>query len=216
LIQYTNDTGKPVEIRLPDGSLVTLNTGAVMNYPHVFQKKTREVQLTGEAYFSVLKNPKGPFVIKTENSFIRVLGTSFNVRALKNEDRVIVTVEEGRVEFGYALEQKKAKVEITAGETGLLEKGNKLSRVSTRDNNYLAWKTGTLTFIKTPLMEVIHAVERYFFIKIKSENSALDSVSVDVTLYRDNEAEMIRTIEMLIGYKIIPKDSLYIITTEPI
>jgi len=215
-IMTADNTGKPMDVRLPDGSLVTLNTGATLRYPHVFRKQKREVKLSGEAFFDVSSNPGKPFIVKTENTFIRVLGTSFNVRALKNEASVVVTVEEGRVEFGSVLEPEKSGVEIAAGETGILEKGKSPSIASTRDNNYLAWKTGILTFHKAPVTEVIHAVEKYFFVRIQSENRFLDSVSVDVTLYRENKAEMIKTIEMLIGFSIIPKDSLYIITAEPI
>jgi transmembrane sensor len=216
LITQINDTGAPLNILLPDNSNVTLNKGASLIYPRVFKKHLREVQLNGEAFFQVLKVQDKPFFINAGKSYVRVLGTSFNVRALKNEDIVTVTVEEGRVEFGSKLTKKNIKVELTQGESGILEKGTKLRYETNSDVNFLAWKTGKLIFNKTTLGDVTKAIEKYYHLNIQPENNNLDSVKVDIILYKVSEDEIIRSLEMLLGLKIIHKDSVFKITAEPI
>ena len=70
---------------LQDGTVVWLNSETKMRYPVQFSGQNREVWLEGEAYFKVAKNEKQPFVVKTENMDVRVLGTEFNLKAYADE-----------------------------------------------------------------------------------------------------------------------------------
>jgi ferric-dicitrate binding protein FerR (iron transport regulator) len=82
---------------LPDDTKVTLNENTKITYPEKFKSEERAVELTGEAYFEVERDEEKPFVVRAHNAVVRVLGTSFNIRALEEETEVSVTVEEGKV-----------------------------------------------------------------------------------------------------------------------
>src|SRR6185437_15508137 len=90
--------GSPSKIQLPDGSLVWLNADSRLTYRNADQGATREVQLTGEAYFEVAHDPVHPFLIHTATIDIRVLGTSFNVQCYGNERTTETSLFQGSVE----------------------------------------------------------------------------------------------------------------------
>lgn len=86
--------------RLPDGSLVRLSPGATLTYPdNLNDLPIREVSVTGTGYFAVTSRPEQPFIVHTEVTDIRVLGTRFLVVEETTSDRTIVEVEEGKVAF---------------------------------------------------------------------------------------------------------------------
>jgi len=89
--------GGEYKIRLEDGTTVWLNSETKMRYPVQFSGQNREVWLEGEAYFKVAKNEKQPFVVKTENMDVRVLGTEFNLKAYADEKWVQATLVRGEV-----------------------------------------------------------------------------------------------------------------------
>ena len=84
-------------ITLADGSKVWLNSGTVLRYNSDFGKKTREVFLEGEAYFSVSENKELPFRVRTNDIYITALGTAFNVKAYNDENIIETTLEKGNV-----------------------------------------------------------------------------------------------------------------------
>lgn len=90
--------GSKSRVTLPDGTLVVLNAGSVLSYPNDFGQKKREVQLTGEGYFDVVKMADHPFVIHTPTIDVKVLGTTFNVRAYGDESHTETALISGGVE----------------------------------------------------------------------------------------------------------------------
>jgi transmembrane sensor len=90
--------GSKSKIQLPDGTQVWLNADSKLKYNQDFMGAYREVQLTGEAYFDVAKDKSRPFIIHTGPIDIRVVGTSFNVRAYPNEKTTETALIHGVVE----------------------------------------------------------------------------------------------------------------------
>lgn len=86
------------KILLPDGSTVWLNAGSKLEYPEQFDKKDRIVTLEGEAFFDIVKDAHRPFLVKTAEFSIRVLGTSFDVRAYPHEDSAVAALIQGAIE----------------------------------------------------------------------------------------------------------------------
>ncbi|WP_256006777.1 FecR family protein [Pedobacter deserti] len=84
------------KVSLPDGSTVILNDNSILEYPKVFSGKSREVVLRGEGYFDIKHDPMRPFVVQSEGLTTIVLGTAFNIRALKGTP-IVVTVTRGKV-----------------------------------------------------------------------------------------------------------------------
>lgn len=99
--------GKEFSLRLSDGTQVWLNSESSLVFPVRFGDGPREVTVTGEAYFDVAHDEAHPFVVKTENLSVRVLGTAFNVRAHAADPLTEVVLERGSVRLqtpeGYNL-----------------------------------------------------------------------------------------------------------------
>ena len=83
---------------LPDGTIVTLNSGTSFRYPLTFGGKNREVYLNGEAFFDVYKDREHPFIIHTNKMNVRVLGTAFNIKSYDNESRSETSLIHGSIE----------------------------------------------------------------------------------------------------------------------
>ena len=82
---------------LPDGTTVWLNAGSTLHYENDFRGTTRIVRLEGEAFFDVIKDPKRPFIVRTSDIDIRVLGTAFNVKSYPEDKNVETTLYRGLV-----------------------------------------------------------------------------------------------------------------------
>lgn len=96
--QVTTKPGSRTQLRLPDGSTVWLNASSNLTYEENFGKKFREVNLTGEAFFDVAKDPSHPFIIHTGVIDVKVLGTAFNIKSYPNDANTETSVIRGKVE----------------------------------------------------------------------------------------------------------------------
>ena len=90
--------GSKTNLVLPDGSMVWLNADSKLSYNEDFGKQGREINLSGEAYFDVVKNPGKPFIVHTPVLDVKVLGTTFNVKAYQNDNSTEATLIKGSVE----------------------------------------------------------------------------------------------------------------------
>lgn len=94
--------GSRLKARLPDGTTVWLNAGSLLEYDNDFGKSDRKVSLTGEAFFDVSHNKEKPFIIHTAAFDLKVLGTTFNVRAYPEEKRTEASLITGMLEVSFA------------------------------------------------------------------------------------------------------------------
>jgi len=164
--------GETQSITLADGTAVWLNENTRFSYPKSFTGERRPVELKGEAFFDVAKNPDKPFEITTAESEVKVLGTSFNVRAYPKEATTTVTVKTGKVQF---LEKGEGKmiVLIQNQEAVILHETRQISTNKRADMNALAWQTNHLRFKSRSLTEVFDIMERHFKVEINCTNEAL-------------------------------------------
>ena len=159
---------------LPDGSEVTLQKGSSLKIGDF--EKGRAVFLTGRAYFDIEEDKSLPFVINTKSARIQVTGTSFVVNNL-TEDATEVFVESGSVALYQnptAFKGSSMMVNLSEGEMGRLavdQRGIRKRKV--KDQNYLAWKTGVLTFKDTFMAQVAYALEDMYGLQISYENEAI-------------------------------------------
>ena len=170
LVQHQTGNQERMEHVLPDGSTIWLNQNTSIAYEKGFEPRT--IQLEGEAFFDVVRDPENPFVIIAGAAETRVLGTSFNVRAYPDEEQVEVTVETGKVELkGGDAETKE--IQLSAGKSGIYEKSSEKLVISEETlANAQAWKKRSLQFEETKMTDVILSLERYFDIDIEVENEA--------------------------------------------
>jgi len=169
------------EYTLPDGTVVALNSNSQLTFPKHFRGDVREVSIQGEAFFNVKPNPEKPFVIDAGDAQIKVLGTSFNVSAYPETEKVEVVVQTGKVQ----LIRKKQEVSstgnneifLTPGEKGtLFFKSNQIEKTENTDPNFLAWKTHDLIFEDVPLGEVIQCLEKVYHVNIKVSDPELNDL----------------------------------------
>jgi hypothetical protein len=161
--------GNQSRVVLSDNTVVWLNAGSRLIYPTRFKDNSREVILFGEAYFEVAKNPRKPFVVKTSDLDIKVLGTKFNVSAY-NEDKAIQTVlKEGSV----AIRRKGAKfyekdIVIKPNQMASFDKTNSDTKIfEVAADTYSLWTKGLIRFNEVDFSDVIKQVERFYNVSIQ-------------------------------------------------
>ncbi len=154
---------------LSDGTAISLNVGAVLNYPEKLKHRVREVSLSGEAFFEVKRADKSPFYVYVGEMIVQVAGTSFNIR----EDvsgSIEVSVIEGKVLF-YPSGMEDEAIRLSAGQRSVYRADQQeLEIEETASENFLFWKTGTLIYEDTPLQKVFVELELYFKRKIVMED----------------------------------------------
>ncbi|MBZ4034291.1 DUF4974 domain-containing protein [Flavobacterium sp. 17A] len=165
--------GKKFEVQLSDGTIVHLNSGTSLKYPVQFVKnKSRQVYLTGEAYFEVSKDKSHPFTVNAEEVNVEVLGTKFNVDAYLNNSSTDVVLVEGKVSLSK--DQKTSQVYLTPGFKGSNVNGE--SSFLTEQVNteyYTAWVKGSLVFKNASFSDIIKKLERQYNVTFINRNKAL-------------------------------------------
>lgn len=109
-LEAKNETTRPQQIKLHDGSIVTLYPQSSLRYPVSFEAIRREVYLNGKAFFEIVKNPQKPFWVYTEAISTQVLGTSFMVNAFAEANEAKVEVKTGKVSVYTRKDLEKAKL----------------------------------------------------------------------------------------------------------
>ncbi|SHF87878.1 FecR family protein [Mariniphaga anaerophila] len=172
--------GQKQTITLCDGSVVQLNAGSSLTFPAKFSGKNREVYLKGEGYFDVQKNEKLPFVVKTDQMDVKVLGTSFNVAAYDDENTVSTVLVEGKVEVsrkGSVFFKDKQVIAPGQGYFYNADADNAVIR-SVEVENYTSWVNGVFIFREKPLSEIVKRLTKYYNCSIHIEGEKLASTQV--------------------------------------
>jgi transmembrane sensor len=155
---------KMIEKSLPDGSIISMNKGSKISFNSTFEK--REVEFSGEAFFSIQKDPVHPFEIHCDVSTIKVLGTSFNVKHDSIENTVTVTVATGVVELSTA--NSEVKETITKNEKAIIHlKSGEISLKTDEKFHAMSWKENKLTFENETMENIADAISNHFNIKFE-------------------------------------------------
>ncbi len=158
--------GGQYQVVLSDGSKVWLNAASSLRFPAVFKGKTREVEITGEAYFEVAKNAAMPFFVKTGRFVVEVLGTHFNIMAYNNESFIKTTLLEGavKVRSGNSIHFLKP------GQQALLNAQGQTKIIEDVDvDDETAWKNGLFQFKDAGIETVMRQAERWYNVTISYE-----------------------------------------------
>lgn len=124
-IEKSAGYGDIKHITLPDNTTVWLNAGSTIIYPEEFIGRFRQIFFTGEGHFSVAKNKEKPFIIKSNESSIEVLGTQFNLKSYSNDNRIEVALLDGSVAFCYpSTTDQEMKCILSPGRASLLQSHN--------------------------------------------------------------------------------------------
>ena len=175
MMEIKTHPGMMISLTLPDGTLVFLNSESTLSYPSRFDGDTRNVNLRGEAYFEVAKDPEKKFIVSTSHqSQIEVLGTHFNVEAYEKEDRVSATLVEGKIGFIYKCDNASKKVLMAPGQKLIYDsKDSKVQLYATSGESETAWKEGKIIFRNTPLEEDLRMLEKRYNVEFIIKNNRL-------------------------------------------
>ncbi|MFZ0598194.1 MAG: FecR domain-containing protein [Flavobacterium sp.] len=186
-------TGGQYNIVLADGTKVFLNAVSAIKYPTQFNGNQRIVELEGEAYFEVAKNKNKPFIVKSSNQAIEVLGTHFNVHAYENETVVKTTLLEGSV----AVTSKNQKAILKPGQqSNVADNVNKIAIREVDTQAAIAWKNGRFKFDNADLKSVMKQLERWYGIKVEYRGDVSDVRFNGGTFMNKNLSEVLKVLEL--------------------
>ena len=182
--EITTRYGTRSFIELPDGSKLWLNAGSRVKYAEGFAGGQRELTLVGEAFFDVKHDPEHPFIIHTGKLDVKVLGTSFNVKAYPNDGTIETTLINGKVEIdlpgnsqaGIVMHPNE-KIVIPVREAPVVQAGggNVERRVVAPDPTYrtlieTSWVEDKLVFRNEDFSDVSRRLERWYNIHFSFED----------------------------------------------
>ena len=163
-----NPAGMKKSFFLFDSSKVYLNSESRLTYRE--GSRHRELDLRGEAYFKVKKNPDKPFIVKTGELTTTALGTEFNISSFPDENTIAVSLTEGKVQIDYK-DNPENRLILLPGEQVVLDKTSGSLLMRTFDPEEItAWKHNKILFKNAGLQEIVKTLERWYGVEIKIAN----------------------------------------------
>lgn len=197
---------------LADSTKVWLNSETTLRFPVQFIGDTRQVELTGEAYFEVAENRHMPFIVVSGNQEVKVLGTQFNISSYPEDNVIRTTLVQGRVELSISDKPEEILV-LNPGEQSLLadsEMHFEKREVDIRP--YIAWKDGLFKFQGQSLEEIAKTLSRWYNVELQFDNQDLKQLRFVGTIPRYSDFNsVIAKIERTNEVEFEIKDKLIII-----
>ncbi len=193
---------------LPDGTRVWINAGSTLKYSEDMGEGERIVELEGESYFAVEKDPSRPFRIKTGHLTVTVLGTQFNVEAYPDRSLTLVTLDEGKVSLDAG---DGSREELTPGRQFSLNNATGESEIRPFEElgleNASGWKSGSLYCYRMSLPEILEAIERKYDVRVQIDPGVVFQDKVYTGEFRSTDApadilDMFRQAVGGFGYRI--------------
>lgn len=170
---YATDYGETLDITLPDGSRATLNANSELVYWETNEpRRSRKVQLTGEAFFDVIHREASqsiPFIVRTPDLLVQVLGTEFNVNTRRGRTQVVL--DGGRVELQLPTEERAAMLPGELVEYQAAQ--DEVHRATVNTELFIAWRNRRLKFDDTPLAEVAQRLEENYGVSVRFDEPLL-------------------------------------------
>lgn len=197
VVKHVNNTETPQTIVLGDGTSITLQPHGILEFPERFAADRRQISLKGEAFFEVTRDVKRPFLVEAGDVITRVLGTSFTVRNIDEEDNVLIQVKTGKVSVFLGNERTQASgsddknvngVVLMPNQQVLYEKSAmKLTKSLVENPSVLVPpRSESFDFVDAPIKEVFGVIEEAYGVDIVFDEEALSSCYLNASL--DNVA----------------------------
>ena len=201
-------------ITLPDGSIIIMNEESKIEYPKEFALDTRYVNFKGEAFFDIAHSPDKPMIIASGDVRVKVLGTTFNLCNREGSDDVSVYLESGKIIF-YSVDNSDGsileKIILSPGQKGVYNKGTGLiSKHDCTNSNHLAWNTGILEFVNTPLPEVIEALESTYNVSVVSK-IPIENFKLTARFINESPKSILESLQTIYGFDFEIDDSSILI-----
>lgn len=176
--------GGNYDLTLSDGTKVWLNAASSIKYPSAFTGNTRQVEVTGEAYFEVTHNAAKPFKVMVAGQVIEDLGTSFNINAYTDEPVIAATLLEGSIKISNSTHSEVLK----PGEQAVVRHNQSISLNPDVDiEEAMAWHRGLFKFHDADIEEVMRQLSRWYDVDVSYEGN-IPSRKFSGKIYRNQSA----------------------------
>ena len=175
-ISFRTNPGIIADFNLPDGSKVWLNARSTLKYPARFNRKVREVELEGEAFFDIKSDIKHPFKVKINDEIsLEVTGTEFNIDAYNKDTAITTTLVSGAIKLNYLnrIKQKDTKT-LNVGEKIILDrKTGTIEQIKASPLVETGWKDGMIFLEDTPIEHLLHTLSKRFDVEFVLQDQKL-------------------------------------------
>lgn len=180
IYSFEVEPGQKGSIRLPDGTVIYLNSASGISFSADYNTASRRVDLDGEAYFEVAKNPDKKFIVSCNGIEIEALGTEFNVKAYAVDSTIVTTLAKGKVKVS-SQEQSVTLLPKEAATYHL--KRNRITSSAVEDISIADyWRSGQLVFAAEPLSSIARIMERMYNVKIDIQDATLKDMKFTGTI----------------------------------
>lgn len=205
--------GCEYQLSLGDGTVVWVNSDSYLEYPVSFGEDKREVLLRGEAYFEVKRDTTRPFVVRTGNQRITVLGTSFGVTAYGEDSQEYTTLVSGRVRVDF--QDRKEGIVLEPGTQVVRDKVN--GEVLKRKVNvaeFVAWKDGKYVFYRKRLEDILNILSRWYDFEVFYVNDSAKDIVLSGEMERfDDFNQVLHLMEQASDVRFVVKDKTVLVNS---
>ena len=197
-------------VTLRDGTVVRMNSNSEMIVSKDYNRGTREITLTGEAYFDVAHDTDQPFIIHANQSTVEVLGTAFNVRSVTGQDNVQVAVVDGRVSFRNSSVENTddLSVILSKGQYGYLDISQRTILIDDLAiDNYLSWKSGRLIFENLSLYQVCIQLNRLYQVSCGYADAGIRDLQLTANFSDDSLDKSLEVIALSLGLDFVKNEN---------
>lgn len=178
--------GGEYHLTLSDGTEVWLNAETKLKFPTRFSGDKRIVELSGEAYFEVTHNASKPFIIRTDDINVKVLGTSFGVRSYQEENSIFTTLVSGSVE----VQGTQKNVRLTPSHQAIFDKSTRNLAIKQVDTElYTGWKDGKMLYDNCPLEEILRDLKRRYSFEVFYSNSQVKQIPFTLNIRKHEKID---------------------------
>ena len=210
--QLANHSSEPMKQILSDGSVVHLKPDAVLTYPATFSEPMRRVELEGIAFFEVAKDSLHPFVIETEETKIEVLGTSFLVRALEEEEETEVIVKTGTVAVSAKKIEKAQKLVLEKGMAARHDhKEQVVTTIEAPNELPDIWVPKAFSFTRTPMSEVAQTISEAFGVSVVFQAIDDSDCKLNTGFHGEDLDSIMKIIDLHTEYEVVKQGKGYLI-----
>ncbi len=212
---------------LPDGSTAWLHPGSSLTYPEEFTGQERRITMTGEVFFEVTPDSLLPFIVYSRHLRTRVLGTSFRIRAYKEDPFANVSVLTGKVSVRRISDpstgvsdapEPGTEIVLTADESlSMSEQDTELRKEKTGGDDEMGiWKKTNLTFVNIPMKEVLKKLNTTYDVRITAADGEINSLLLKADLTGMNLPDVLEILALSLGITYeIEQNSIVLKIPEP-
>lgn len=187
-------------VTLPDGTTVWLNADSKISYPEIFPEDIRKVKLEGEAYFDVAHNAQSPFIVKSDQMEVNVLGTQFDAKNYAAQLYSETTLLTGKVKVRFS--SNSEFIPLEPNQTILFDKQkNTFSIHEVEAKDYIIWTNDKLIFTNELLSDVLYKMEKWYNIRITCADDVMLDQRLSFTIRREPKEEIFKLLELIAPIK---------------